>query len=68
MPGPKPASKALQANNFALFNAHIVWVASIDGDKAQIQKTRSIGKNEATAKVASYGKPLSVYVSELIAI
>ena len=67
MPGPKSQPKTLKANGFALFGHHIVWVSSINDNKAYVQWTKGIGKNLETG-VVSYGNAFPVFVGELVAI
>ena len=68
MPGPKRSPAVLKASEFALYGSSIVWVASVKENEAFILKTKAIGKNEATGRVVSYGKLISVSTSELTAI
>ena len=68
MPGPKRPPTVLQLNGFALHGPSIVWIASINGDRAEVQKCKGVGKSAATGKVVAYGKLIPVSVSELTAI
>jgi hypothetical protein len=69
MPEPKQIPTSLKSDSFALYGNSIIWVMSI-GDDSQvfIQRTKSIGKNQLTAKIVSYGQPFKVSTSELTPI